>query len=1184
MRVLSKCVHGGAKRERVSMLRINRIFNRLLACVLVLSLCSALLPTDAIAVELASLKDQGATLVPVGDEQEASSQNESVDTLASETEGERLRGGDNPTIPMSLAIEHDAQDAANPQMAASAKEADDSDVTQSTEGQSGGNVEFDSENGSVSDDATGRVSSDDASAVQGNEEKEEGGPSDSGSNALGDVPDAKLSLLSNLPTGIFLQQKTTSSCTLASSAMMLRSRCYLSGNTCWSNISESSIQGAAWSSQWLKWNWSYSISGNKLNVSHASVSGISVNSLKNLINQHPEGIVLYAYNSSRSLQHAVLVFDYSGNTFYCADPAQDYSGKKLALGSSLLGKWFGGQSGVLSNTHAYWYVSSYSIANNSHTHSYPVASYTYWNSVNHQTNFAKCSCGKTRNPDYQAHRYKWVGLTNKCTICGTVYDHFTEKGEYLTNKNAVLYSGKTWDTAPLITIPANTVIKANETGFINGWGRYAFKITYKGKTGYVAACDLIPNGYGGKHSYKNGKCTQCGIEQMPSTPGKYRITKNKTIYKNDAFGPAKSLKPGDVIEVVKTETTTSGYLWGWTNDGYTVEMTNADMVKTGSVVRNGTVTTIPEGVYLIRCSGNTFYNMDVYGASKDNSANIQLWRDNGNDAQKFRFAKNNDGTYTITNVNSGKVFDVTGRSHDLGANIQQYASNGGDHQKWYVEKCSNGTYSFRNKNSQLYLDVANGQAKDNTNIWQYQANQSWAQKFVLEPVDTSSKSSVAGTNVLVSGVPSQKTYTGSKITPKPTVKKLVYASDYLRVPESGNSNGGYTNRNDTFTMQPGKTYQVVIASIVRESGSADAVTVLAYDFGADKVASEWLTFKYSNLSQTKTLNPTSASRLTLYSGPRGQCNGVTSVYKNIRVYEVLKSGTDYTLSYKNNVNAGKVSVMITGKGGFLGTRTANFTIKPVAAKPSVSLAYSSTTYNGKAKKPAVTVKVGSRKLSSSQYSVTYKSNTKPGKATVTVKLKGNYTGSASKTFTIKKASSQTESSSGSATTSSAKKPTSVSKKTPSVQYYVHRQTYGWESKYSKKDGASSGTVGQKKRLEGIYIRLANKPVSGSIQYSTHVQTFGWQGWKSEGEMSGTTGKAKRLEAIKIKLSGNMAKKYDVYYRVHAQKFGWMGWAKNGASAGTAGYAYRLEAVQIKLVPKGGKAPGTTKGAFVQKTK
>ena len=158
----------------------------------------------------------------------------------------------------------------------------------------------------------------------------------------------------------------------------------------------------------------------------------------------------------------------------------------------------------------------------------------------------------------------------------------------------------------------------------------------------------------------------------------------------------------------------------------------------------------------------------------------------------------------------------------------------------------------------------------------------------------------------------------------------------------------------------------------------------------------------------------------------------------------------------------------------------------------------------------------------------------------------------------------------------------VSAKTAtSVTYQTHVQTYGWQ-KYVK-DGATSGTSGQAKRLEGIRIKLTQKEYRGSIQYRTHIQTYGWEkNWKSNGAMSGTSGQAKRLEAIQIRLTGDMAKKYDVYYRVHAQTYGWLGWTKNGAMAGTAGYAKRLEAIQIKLVKKGATAPSEKGDAYKDK--
>ena len=40
----------------------------------------------------------------------------------------------------------------------------------------------------------------------------------------------------------------------------------------------------------------------------------------------------------------------------------------------------------------------------------------------------------------------------------------------------------------------------------------------------------------------------------------------------------------------------------------------------------------------------------------------------------------------------------------------------------------------------------------------------------------------------------------------------------------------------------------------------------------------------------------------------------------------LVNGTDYTVSYSNNVNVGTATVTITGKGNFTGTKTVNFSI------------------------------------------------------------------------------------------------------------------------------------------------------------------------------------------------------------------------------------------------------------------
>ena len=72
------------------------------------------------------------------------------------------------------------------------------------------------------------------------------------------------------------------------------------------------------------------------------------------------------------------------------------------------------------------------------------------------------------------------------------------------------------------------------------------------------------------------------------------------------------------------------------------------------------------------------------------------------------------------------------------------------------------------------------------------------------------------------------------------------------------------------------------------------------------------------------------------------------------------------------------------------------------SKASVTLSTSIYAYDGKAKTPSVNVKVNGKTLKKdTDYTVSYSNNTKVGTAKVTITGKGNYTGSVSKTYSIK---------------------------------------------------------------------------------------------------------------------------------------------------------------------------------------
>jgi len=116
--------------------------------------------------------------------------------------------------------------------------------------------------------------------------------------------------------------------------------------------------------------------------------------------------------------------------------------------------------------------------------------------------------------------------------------------------------------------------------------------------------------------------------------------------------------------------------------------------------------------------------------------------------------------------------------------------------------------------------------------------------------------------------------------------------------------------------------------------------------------------------------------------------------------DTLVEGTDYTVAYFDNTDAGTATVTVTGKGGYKGTATGHFTIAPRVITFAVD-PIADQTATGSAITPAVAVRDGTTLLPASAYTVSYANNVDPGTATVTVTGTGNYAGSTgTATFTI----------------------------------------------------------------------------------------------------------------------------------------------------------------------------------------
>ena len=127
--------------------------------------------------------------------------------------------------------------------------------------------------------------------------------------------------------------------------------------------------------------------------------------------------------------------------------------------------------------------------------------------------------------------------------------------------------------------------------------------------------------------------------------------------------------------------------------------------------------------------------------------------------------------------------------------------------------------------------------------------------------------------------------------------------------------------------------------------------------------------------------------------------GKTLTY-NGKTQTGVAAGSAYTITGNTGKNAGEYTARLTLKdkekyqwsNGKTTDQFIKWKIEPEIVTPQITLSPKSYTFDGNAKKPSVTVKVDGKTISSSAYSVVYRSNKNVGKAAVSVRLKGNYYG------------------------------------------------------------------------------------------------------------------------------------------------------------------------------------------------
>lgn len=284
-------------------------------------------------------------------------------------------------------------------------------------------------------------------------------------------------------------------------------------------------------------------------------------------------------------------------------------------------------------------------------------------------------------------------------------------------------------------------------------------------------------------------------------------------------------------------------------------------------------------------------------------------------------------------------------------------------------------------------------------------------------------------------VGSQK-YTGSQLTPAPTVtlggKTLKNGTDYTTSYSNNvkvgiatvtvTGKGDYTgtakttfaitaSRQNVSVPSPAKltfngSYQTAIASndvyTVKNGGGINAGSYRSTLTLKDKSHYQWASTGKSD-DVTVSWSIAAASLSSAKVGAAGQTFSGQALTPGVTVRlgdRTLTNGTDYTVSYSNNVNAGTAEVAVTGKGNYSGTASGTFAISP-ASISGASVSAANQTFSGQTLTPGTTVKLNGRTLSNgTDYVASYSNNQHAGTAKVTVTGKGNYSGTVRGTFTI----------------------------------------------------------------------------------------------------------------------------------------------------------------------------------------
>ncbi|MDF2457569.1 MAG: Glucan endo,3-beta-glucosidase precursor, partial [Cytophagaceae bacterium] len=196
--------------------------------------------------------------------------------------------------------------------------------------------------------------------------------------------------------------------------------------------------------------------------------------------------------------------------------------------------------------------------------------------------------------------------------------------------------------------------------------------------------------------YNLAKLKELGIKDDDISS--LRITEGyrAILYQDDNFGGAST--------VINSDNTCLNSTWN-------------DKVTSLRIVANG-VTNVA-GTYFLQ-NRNSGLNMDVFGISTADGANISQGTPNGGTNQQFKLTHLGDGVYQVLAVHSGKSVDIDAIKTNDGANVQQWTYFGSANQQFIVVATDlAGCYKLIAKHSGKVVEVGSYSMANGGNIQQW---------------------------------------------------------------------------------------------------------------------------------------------------------------------------------------------------------------------------------------------------------------------------------------------------------------------------------------------------------------------------------------------------------------------------------------------------------------------------------